>query len=499
MSRNVGSLFLVALCNLAALSLPAAAEPVSAFCYREHGQVVCDVRPGQAKSVSSITATVNQKEVKGQYEAFDPASRRTAWYFLIQQSANPKDSAQAVSKIANYDGRRDYGVATFADKLDERAPIGASRGDINKLRDKLTGPAGSDRTYLFQAAREGVAKLVAYPAERKALVLFADGRSDSSDRSEYREQVVKAAGDNNILVYGVFMNRKNATNSEEPTLKRLTEDVPGGIFRVAADCKKSDRCTTVELPDDVTKDFLQYLEKGGTLKLSSSDVPSSAEFFVNVNFTDGTTARTPGSVLVRSGPPPGNQASGQQRWWEEIADWVMRNQLMAGAFGAIGMGLLLLTGYAMSRRAQQPAYAGGGYGGDQTAFDQTGRHGGGTLVNTVLGGSDTVIFTPTIDRNPPHQVYAWLQFLDADARRVPIGSTNVRIGRGQDNDIILQNKTVHRQHAVIKRSPDGGFSIHHLGGENIVMVNGQPTNQRGLTNNDMIELGEVRMRFFANA
>lgn len=80
---------------------------------------------------------------------------------------------------------------------------------------------------------------------------------------------------------------------------------------------------------------------------------------------------------------------------------------------------------------------------------------------------------------------------------VPLGHDLVRIGRHQENDIRLEDKTVHRYHALLHRSPDGDFLIRDLSGlnGNGVYVNGARIEQAALRPGDLVELGAVRLRF----
>lgn len=93
------------------------------------------------------------------------------------------------------------------------------------------------------------------------------------------------------------------------------------------------------------------------------------------------------------------------------------------------------------------------------------------------------------------KVYAHLEFLDSDSTRAPITATNVRIGRHRDNDICIANHSVHRQHAVIFRDSNGAFVIRDLGTKNGVVVNNVRCSQTVLNDGDVIELGEVRLRY----
>jgi pSer/pThr/pTyr-binding forkhead associated (FHA) protein len=74
-------------------------------------------------------------------------------------------------------------------------------------------------------------------------------------------------------------------------------------------------------------------------------------------------------------------------------------------------------------------------------------------------------------------------------------STALRVGRGKDNDLELKNDSVSRHHAEIHRTREGDFTITELNSGNGVLVNGQQVTKTTLKNDDIIELGEVRIRF----
>ena len=91
---------------------------------------------------------------------------------------------------------------------------------------------------------------------------------------------------------------------------------------------------------------------------------------------------------------------------------------------------------------------------------------------------------------------AWIEI---GGHRYVIGRTLLRIGREADNDVCLMQKTVHRYHAVIRRSTDGDVVITDLSGAdgNGVMVNGKRVGEGRLKSGDVIGIGEVALKFDA--
>jgi hypothetical protein len=92
---------------------------------------------------------------------------------------------------------------------------------------------------------------------------------------------------------------------------------------------------------------------------------------------------------------------------------------------------------------------------------------------------------------------AWVEI--EGGGRCAIGRTLVRIGREGDNDIRLSAKTVHRYHAVIRRTTDGDVMITDVSGDdgNGVLVNGARVAEARLAKGDVINVGEVKLRFDA--
>lgn len=96
---------------------------------------------------------------------------------------------------------------------------------------------------------------------------------------------------------------------------------------------------------------------------------------------------------------------------------------------------------------------------------------------------------------PPPCPLAFLHLLDGDGTKRALTATALRLGRNPDNDMVLANDSVSGHHAEIHRTREGRFAITDLGAANGVYVNGEKADRRLLTNGDLIELGEVRMRF----
>lgn len=79
---------------------------------------------------------------------------------------------------------------------------------------------------------------------------------------------------------------------------------------------------------------------------------------------------------------------------------------------------------------------------------------------------------------------------------ISVGEGSLRFGRGQASDVVLDDRSVSRRHAVVTRR-DGEVVLWDDRSLNGVQVNGERVTQAVLEHGDAITLGEVQMRFVA--
>lgn len=80
-----------------------------------------------------------------------------------------------------------------------------------------------------------------------------------------------------------------------------------------------------------------------------------------------------------------------------------------------------------------------------------------------------------------------------------LGDRPIVVGRAKSSNLVLDNPSVSRQHAVVRATPDGKWQIIDRGSSNGVKVNGAPVKEATLRANDEVVLGEYRMRFFEDS
>ena len=70
------------------------------------------------------------------------------------------------------------------------------------------------------------------------------------------------------------------------------------------------------------------------------------------------------------------------------------------------------------------------------------------------------------------------------------------LGRGESNQLILEDSFVSRRHARIEKQPRSGlFVLKDMGSRNGVFLNGSRVYQAALNNNDLITIGNLKFRF----
>lgn len=432
--------------------------------------VTCEVRGTGPMTFKSAKASVKggSEALETSFFGFDPTKRSTAVLFLVQISdpsrrGNIVLMADAVTKMADArDGNRRFAAYTFANDLNLVADFGSSKADFDKQVRAIRAVALPSQ--LYKSALEAIGKLARESADRKALVILGDGESD--DTSYEHDQVVKAAKDAGVTIHSLGYLADAAGLPKFQTLQRLADDTGG--FR------KEVRVAGVQ-KFAVNKQFVpEVVENGGTVKFTLREPPGPLTVTISADLSGGRTESVAYALTMPAAPSSSTQRPSDTYtpytptpadappapWHQRVLSWAKEHKLLAGIIGI--------------------AVASGAFG----------------LVLMGMGG---------LAKQPPPQAagpliaYGWLEMLDGDASRYPLNTTNVRIGRHRDNDICLRNDSISRRHALLHFNSDNRrFVITDLGGDNGVIVNKIKQQSHELNDGDLVELGEVRLRFRAN-
>lgn len=225
--------------------------------------------------------------------------------------------------------------------------------------------------------------------------------------------------------------------------------------------------------------------------VSEPTIPFLAAGFIFAAFATVTTASVaavPGGDGVVVAVPQG------QFWWTGFTDWIAASYARAPAL-VLGLVVLLavpplafLGVLARRREAENTAVS--------EAQTQLRR-----VVRQSAAEPRDGVKTGHIPLRPQE---AWIEVMNpgevapsSPDRRYSLGRTLLRIGRETDNDVCLEDMTVHRYHAAIHRTEDAEFVVTDLSssGGNGVVVNGRAVAEARLSSGDVIELGHAQIRF----
>jgi hypothetical protein len=436
-------------------------------------QVTCDVTASDPISIKSVKVNGGTANANGSFKARSAAEPLNIVVVLIDKtldksSANPRAEFNRLNDVLKRlvdPAAKGLSFAAYAfdSEIYPIAPIGMPQEALmnavsNVSPKELPGPSVG-----LRAVIDVLPKLSAAPGGRKAIVILS--RGDFEPFAYPANEVVEKVKQAGVTIYGVIPANREVDRSVASTLERLARDTGGQL--IAPDA--------VNFAVTAIQQLKSALVYGGTISFDPVSVDMKIEAEVEGGKLLTASYRT-ALPLTTSALDASNATSAPAADWRVLTArheaallWLnasLRNQLLAG--GALAAFLLLVGGVivALSRRAPK---------------------------THVIPGEPFVPAPGSVSAIKP--VLGWLEFLDGNQTREPINSRATRVGRSTDNDIVLRNDSVHRQHAVIREDPAGGLIIVDMDTVNGVRVNGDRVKSAKLKQGDVIELGEVRMRF----
>jgi pSer/pThr/pTyr-binding forkhead associated (FHA) protein/tetratricopeptide (TPR) repeat protein len=115
-----------------------------------------------------------------------------------------------------------------------------------------------------------------------------------------------------------------------------------------------------------------------------------------------------------------------------------------------------------------------------------------SLVNAVGDGAATSGGSPSEGGRPRLVALT----TDLAGTEFAIDDDSVVLGRTDDSDIVIDHRSISRQHARISFE-NGSWMLADAGSSNGIKVNGEEYKQTALRKGDIIELGHVKLRFVA--
>ena len=439
---------------------------------------ICNYRINGAEQVPDVRATYGGKEIKiDTGESYPWTGAKTAVLFLVDTSdparetviQNNRKHILKILESANTYHR--FGLARFDKGFNLIVPVGESKEKIAPELDNLH--AVGKITELYRSVLSAISVLEKTDADRKAIYLFSDGLAE--DKAYYHDDVVKAANEAGVVIISLGYPRSVSQSVGLQTIRRLSEET-GGIYIESAnnfDIPDSFLNKPFENLDNGKKftiDFNPLLESGVTiqgpvdLQLSTTGrnytVKLNLELTVPEERVEVQTAATGKEVQTVSETPqkakPEIRVITREVQPEPINKW-----FWYGVPAALIL-LLIITIAVLSL----------------TLFRQR-------VKSASVTGS----------RQSDIKPYAYLVLQDESKKRYPITRTTWRIGRGRDNELVLNDSSVSRRHAEIHRSKGDIFTVYDLDSMNGVYVNNNKVSKSLVHEGDIIEIGDINLRF----
>ncbi len=476
--RNLISVFFI---NILFFSAQIQAEtirsgPLKLTCQldNQQGMLSCDYRfnvpmpPAMDISVKmgSVPLSLSGKETY----PWDNAT--TVILFLVDTSDPGREAA--VRKIASdinqfldtSNGIHKFGLYSFDKDLVQLAAIGSSKQEIIDAAKKLH--ATGKTTELYRNVISAINILDNIDADRKSIFLFSDGLAE--DKAYFQNDVVKSAQDADVIINSFGYPRSVSQSVSLQTIRRLSEETHG---------KYIETDNSFSLPNNFAADLFSTIDNGGKfsvkipgkLEASSNKIPvldinietKDKQLSVQYPYPKNLIIPVKETVRIESAPAPASTTPTQQQVkiiTQKQSDtdinywfWYGIPILLLIILIAIMIFFFIVT------------------------FKQTKK--------SAKSHANQMEFKP----------FAYLVTQDEKKLRYAITRTTWRIGRGRDNEMILHDNSVSRRHAEIHRDQGDVFTLYDLDSLNGVFVDGERINKRVLHEGNIIEIGDVCLRF----
>lgn len=440
-----------------------------------------------ADTVNVTSAVAKLKTAAGEttmpvtWTAFDSIPPANCAWLIVVDNSNParQQTVEAcVAEVRAFLALLPKGDAVMITSLSRdlvvESPFESAQGqrDTALAAIKADGEA-SLTTLIYQNVKHGLADHLARRSEtRKCVVLLTDGKDETPGGpvavKARRDELITEAKKLGIPIHSFGFAEKATEANYFADLKEAALQTDGlHVPAVVA---------TRQLAAETWPTLVGVMHGGGTALLDVSSLTEAAPVKLELTSESGKKASMliphevvaqalhvdlPPAAAVKSAHLPSESGPPVMPVW---------------GWGAVGVALLAVIALA-SRRKKTGTVA------DVKQKPAVVR----TEPVAVPRASVPVIEHASI---PP----ACVELCDAKKTRHMVMAKGMKIGSGKHNDIVIKNDSVSENHCLISMK-DGVWTVVDLESANGVRVNGTYYHQASLSENDLIQLGEVQMRF----
>ncbi len=482
--------------------------------------------------IQKLDATIGDKTVPVTITPADADDGATAVYFLIdisdsQQTMRKRQIAagsEVIKATANALVFKKWtvGVGTIGSNLRHFDWWDSKTSEASRTA-ALNGIPGNDQSsQIWRCTYEGLDLLKNEPkeAKRKILVLMSDGiASPTTDQTYNPDGVIKHAKALGIPVYAIGFAENEPQQSKWDSMRRVAKETFASFIETDAVSHK----TKSDFPT-----LVQAMLKGtARIALDLKDIPAGKQkLALRFDLANNQYSTLDKEIEVPAAvPPPETEEQKKKREEEEknkpdkaagtpaapvvaAADAgqkppsITQQPWFWPAVGGGGLVLLSLLTWLIVRLSRKPKQEEA-----PPVFEWPQAPENSWGPNDAASDLSTELMPPPMHESVevPDDVtkimFGWLQEMDKEGNpgpRHPISRNTLGIGRHKDNDVRIINDSVSAHHASIHRRRDGTPEITDLNSANGVYVNTKRVAHCVLKDDDLIEIGEVRLRIILN-
>ncbi|MEM7387645.1 MAG: FHA domain-containing protein [Verrucomicrobiota bacterium] len=484
--------------------------------------VLASVRFTGPTSIKKVMATAEQegtdgKTIDGTFKKLGNGDLKSWILVILDNSNEQRTKAVEASKTlveslidSNQDQHR-IALSTLGKEFTLLADYDAS---TEEKKEKLSGiKPEKATTFLFTRTLEGIENHLSNQGtgdDLKSILLLTDGydqenEKDRAKREARRDRLTEVAKKEGIAISVAYYKEKYGKISYLENLKTLVKETNGKL-------KEYDKPGSNVDPKEFVSGLLKSLGAAGEASIELPE-KTGGPWSVTFKLEDekGKTHVLPTyetilpAALLAEGDD-GTTEAGKPK--DRKLVWIL-----SGLGAAILAGGLIWFFTTRNRPEATPEADSNDWGWEPDQTEDTGPVGQtGPLPGLTEPGPgpgrkpkpepkpsepkpvDTPKPVGGLKPTSPSKALAWLEDMK-DGKRYEIFSSTARLGRGKEADVRISNTSISSSHAVLRHKRGGSWTIFDLDSGNGIYINKTKTPKGPLAHGDIIQLGELELKF----